>query len=299
VRRFGRPLIAAVIIVLLGSVLTGVVATELALHSWRRHVPRAAEASAVANESGSAWEAVQISAADGAVLRAWLFTPPAHDGSAVLVLHGVNDTRESMLKHARYLLRSGFVVLMPDLRGHGESGGAITTYGIAEAGDIGRWADWLDQTHHVKRLYGLGMSLGGAVLLQSLGESRFRAVAAESPFASFQEIAYDRLSQMSRVDRHVFWPVIQSGFLYARVRYGLDLRRASPAAAVASCHTPILLIHGASDQKTPIRHSRELHAINPDETRLWEVAGARHTGAMNAQPEQYPRIVVEWFRSHP
>jgi alpha-beta hydrolase superfamily lysophospholipase len=204
-----------------------------------------------------------------------------------------------MLGHARFLLRSGFTVLMPDLRGHGESGGAITTYGIDEAGDVGRWADWLVQERHAERLYGLGMSLGGAVLLQSLGDSRFRAVVADSPFASFPEIAYDRLAQISGLDRRVFWPVIHSGFLYARLRYGLDLRRASPAAAVRVCHTPILLIHGTGDQKTSVRHSRELRDANPGMTRLWEVAGARHTRAMSAEPEAYSHVVVEWFRSHP
>jgi hypothetical protein len=295
-----RLVIGALIGVALGSVLLGALATENALHVRERPVARAAAASEVGRESGSTWDAVQVTAADGVLLRAWLFSPPGQDGSAVLLLHGVGDTRIGMLNHARYLLRSGFCVLVPDSRGHGESGGAITTYGIEEAGDVGRWSDWLFQTRHVERLYGLGESLGAAILLQSLAhESRFRAVVAESPFASFQEIAYDRLAQASGVERHAFWPLIQSGFFYARLRYGLDLRRASPAAAVRVGHTPILLIHGADDINIPLRHSRELHRINPVTTRLWEVAGAKHTQCISAQPEAYVRIVVDWFRSHP
>jgi dipeptidyl aminopeptidase/acylaminoacyl peptidase len=93
--------------------------------------------------------------------------------------------------------------------------------------------------------------------------------------------------------------VTESGLLYARLRYGLDLRRASPAAALRGCHTPVLLIHGTADEKTPIRHSRELRAINPEEVKLWEVPGARHTTVLADEPETYARTVVDWFRTHP
>ena len=42
-------------------------------------------------------------------------------------------------------------------------------------------------------LYGLGESLGAAILIESLPrEPRFRAVVAECPFDSFEDIAYYR-----------------------------------------------------------------------------------------------------------
>jgi hypothetical protein len=188
---------------------------------------------------------------------------------------------------------------MPDSRGHGVSGGAIATYGVYEADDVIRWAQYLRQARHEERLYGLGVSLGAGILLQSLpGEPGFHAVAADSPFASFQEIASDRLSELTHLDRRLFWPMVESGFLYARVRYGLDLRRASSARAIEMSQIPVLLIHGTADEKTPLRHSLELHAIRPQTSRLWEVPGARHTKAISVEPEAYPRTIVQWFRTH-
>ena len=124
-------------------------------------------------------------------------------------------------------------------------------------------------------------------------------MVAESPFSTFPDVAYDRLSLESGIPRRAFWLVIQSGFLYARLRYGVDLRRASALDAVRATHTPILLIHGTADVNIPIGHSRALHAINPVATRLWEVPGAKHVHVMSTQPENYARTVVEWFRSHP
>jgi fermentation-respiration switch protein FrsA (DUF1100 family) len=180
------------------------------------------------------------------------------------------------------------------------SGGTLIGYGIFEAGDVHRWADWLLARSASTRLYGLGESMGAGILLQSLRvEPRFRAVVAECPFATFHEIAFDRLHQYSGLPNFALWPFVIGGEFYARQRYGIDLRLASPAAAVASTRTPILLIHGDHDTNIPPRHSRELHALNPQSTTLWIVPGAVHVAALVTAPEEYERRVVSWFADHP
>jgi dipeptidyl aminopeptidase/acylaminoacyl peptidase len=288
-------LIAVVVGVAIGTVL----AVGMALHSTTRIRPGSAAAEAVARQTGATWSDVQVTASDGARLDGWFFRPRESNGSAVILLHGVGDTRLGMLGHAAFLLRNGFMVLTPDSRGHGASGGELITYGIREASDVHAWADRLFREPQVKRLYGLGESLGAAILLQSLPkEPRFRAVVAESPFATFEEISYDRMKQVLRLPKAAFWPVLHLGILYARVRYGLDMRQASPANAVRSTAIPILLIHGTADTNIPIRHSQELHALNPTATRLWEVQGAEHVAGLLQDPELYTKTVVSWFVSH-
>jgi hypothetical protein len=204
-----------------------------------------------------------------------------------------------MTGHAPFLLRAGYTVLLPDSRGHGASGGAITTYGVLEAADIHRWADLLLRQPGIGRLYGLGQSMGAAILLESLPrEPRFGALVADCPFATFQEIAYDRLAQRGAVGRIASWPVVNMGFVYARVRYGVNLWNASPADAVRGTHTPVLLIHGSEDENIPLRHSRELHALNLADTQLWVVQGAGHVASLITQPEAYEHRVIGWFAAH-
>src|SRR5262249_26345895 len=147
-------------------------------------------------------------------------------------------------------------------------------YGLREATDVHAWADWIFQHRRIERLYGLGESMGAAILLQSLPiEPRFRAVVAEAPFASFEEIAYDRMSQVSGLPVVTFWPIVKMAFLYSRARYGIDLRRASPVNAIRDARVPILLIHGTRDDNIPIRHSRDLLHANQVAVQLWEVPG--------------------------
>src|SRR5437879_9424203 len=97
-----------------------------------------------------------LRARDGVVLAGWQFTPRDSNGSVVILLHGVGDTRLGMLSHATFLLRSGFTVLLPDIRGHGGSGGELITYGIKEADDVRCWADLLLQNRALHRLYEIG-----------------------------------------------------------------------------------------------------------------------------------------------
>src|SRR5215510_5456517 len=141
--------------------------------------------------------------------------------------------------------------------------------------------------------------MGAAILIQALPhEPRFRAITADCPFATFQEIAFDRLAQHGVATEILSWPVIQSGFLYGRVRYGVDLRKASPAGALRAARTPVLLIHGTADTNIPIRHSRELRALRPGATELWEVPGAEHVDSIGRDPDGYAQHVISFFSAH-
>jgi hypothetical protein len=220
----------------------------------------------------------------------------------VILLHGLGDNRTGMLGPAEMLLRHGYSVLLPDARGHGESGGAIGTYGVLEADDVRRWFDWMRKEQAPHCIDGLGDSMGGAELLRSLDAERgFCAVIAESPFATFREAAYDRIGQQfstgSWLGRTLLRPVFPFGVVYARMRYGVNIAEANPARAVAGSQVPVMLIHGLSDSNLPVRHSEIIRAASP-RVMLWEPEGADHCGASTVAPVEYERRVVGWLEEH-
>jgi dipeptidyl aminopeptidase/acylaminoacyl peptidase len=287
------------VVMTVGVVIGSIVATEGALHIHQRPRPNAAVADAIARETNSRWEQARVSGRDGAHLDGWVFTPARANGGGAIVLHGVGDTREGMTDHVRLLVRAGYTVLDPDCRGHGVSGGDVISYGVREADDVHTWCDWLVGTRGVRRLYGVGRSMGAAILLESIPrEPRLRAVVAECPFENFEEVAYYRLGQASHAGRFALWPVIHAGFGYARVRYGMNLWSASPMDAVRHAATPILLIHGTGDTNIPPVQSEHLHAVNPGATTLWLVPGAGHVGSMAVDPAGYEQRVIEFLGSH-
>jgi len=280
--------------ILIGLAGASVYLAEGAVHIWKRDAAETAAANAIAKQGAASWKAVQTAGRDGAQLSAWLLTPREPNGGAVILMHGVGDTRMGMSGHAPFLLRAGYTVLMPDSRGHGMSGGDIITYGLREAEDVHRWAGLVLAEPGIGRLYGLGQSMGASILIQSLArENRFRALVADCPFATFDEIAHDRMSQ----NGIPAWPLVPLGFVYARARYGVQLTQASPVEALRAGRTPVLLIHGTADTNIPPRHSRELHAANPAFTELWEVPGAGHVASLGTQPAEYRQRVLAWFQT--
>jgi hypothetical protein len=117
-------------------------------------------------------------------------------------------------------------------------------------------------------MFGLGESMGAAQLLQSLPkESRFCAVVAESPFATFREVAYARFGLQFHtgpwVGRTFFRPAVDVGSLYVRFHYGMNMEAASPERAVIGTKIPVLLIHGMQDTNIPPYHSDLIQANNP------------------------------------
>jgi len=167
-----------------------------------------------------------------------------------------------------------------------------------KADDLRRWVDWLLARQPRLRIFGLGESMGAAILLQALSvEPRFCAVVVEAPYASMREIAYDRLTHkyIKGPWSYAVKPILESALLYQRLRYGVDLRQVSPEQAVTRSSTRVLLIYGSKDDNAPARHAHLIHGSNPAMVTLWEVPGAGHTGAWNNQPREFERRVLAWF----
>jgi|SRR5579863_766427 len=282
-------------------VVGGIFLADGALHPQRRVLPDeevSLERKRV-ESLGAVLQDVSITAPDGAVLRAWAIHPQNWNGDVVILLHGLGDNRLGMTGYGQLLLAHGFAVLMPDARAHGVSGGALATYGLSERDDIREWFDFLAAREHPRCIFGFGESMGASQLLQSLdAEAHFCAVAVESPFANFREIAYDRMGQPFHlgpwVGRTVLRPVVEVAFLRARWKYGLDMEKVSPEDSVAASKVPVLLIHGQVDSNIPVRHSRLIHARAP-QTMFWEVPGADHCGAIGTAPAEFERRLLGWF----
>jgi alpha-beta hydrolase superfamily lysophospholipase len=286
------------------SLTAGVFVTEGTLHPGRRPLSARDEtlAQEIAHNHDSELADVAIPASDGVILSAWSIRPRKNNRRTVILLHGLSDNRLGMMGYAKLLLGHGFSVLLPDARAHGASGGQLATYGLLESDDIRHWFDWLQQTQHPGCVFGFAESMGAAQLLQSLQtEPHFCAVAVESPFSSFREIAYDRVGQFFHtgpwLGRTVLRPVVEVAFAYARWKYKLNFEQVSPEMAVAATKVPVLLIHGTNDRNIPVRHSRRMAVNNPTLV-LWEVPDTDHCGAISTAPQEFEQRLIRWLDSH-
>jgi uncharacterized protein len=274
---------------------------ELAFRPIRMPIDRRLAAQRIQAQPGAVLEDVALDSNDGTRLCGWFAQPAQGIGDAVILLHGVGDNRQGMLGFANLFLSKGYVVLMPDLRGHGESGG-FPTYGIKEVGDVKQWVDWLARRANPHCIFGMGESMGAAIILQATRSVPFCAVVAESSFASFRQIAYLRVGQFfgagSWVGRIALRPAVELAFLYGWWTRGVHLSAVSPEMSVEGGRVPILLIHGLADTSIPFQQSEIMAAKNAAAIKLWKVPGAGHTGASYAAGREFDARVLDWFASH-
>lgn len=243
---------------------------------------------------------VSIRAADGTLLAGRLIHRRITGSRCALLLHGVDDNAGSQMSFARSLGARGFTVLAIDIRAHGASGGELRGYGIWEADDTVRWANYLRTQNCDGGVFGYGASMGAAILIQALGRGApFEAVVAECPFSSFRLIARERVGQRiggsSFAARLFAGALVATAFYYAEVRYGIDLTLASPENTAAN-RAPVLLIHGAADRNILPSHSERL-ASRLSGASLWLVPGASHANARQAAPLEFDERVNQWFRA--
>jgi pimeloyl-ACP methyl ester carboxylesterase len=148
----------------------------------------------------------------------------------------------------------------------------------------------------------MGESMGAAIVLQAVRTTRFCAVIAESPFASFRQIACIRVGQLLHtgnwLGKIALRPSVELAFLYGRLWRGVNLAAASPEDSVEGSLVPVLLIHGLADTNIPPQQSELIRARNPADISLWEVPNAGHCGAINAAPDEFERRVRGWFTAH-
>jgi uncharacterized protein len=304
-RRLKYVLLGLLCLYIVTSVAVGIALTEFALHVHRRPVGHRTEFADILREQFQAELLnVSINARDDASLRAWYAHPRKDNGSTVILLHGVTDNREGVAGYSRMFLNKGYRVLLPDSRAHGDSGGAIATYGLLERDDVHRWAEWARQQAQSQCIYLFGESMGAAIALQATAsDPNLCAVVVESPYSTFREVGFDRFAQHSHLPLWLVRPLaeapLDSALIYARIRYGVDLRQSSPEYCVTSNSVPLLLIAGTADRNIQERHSKELMLVAGSHADFWEVAGADHGGAVSVDAALFESKVLGWFKNHP
>jgi uncharacterized protein len=301
--RARRVISAALFCYVLLCAILAIFLGELAFRPQRVSVTQYQSFEVTTSRFGATLQNVSITASDGSPLQGWFARPANANRNVVILFHGVGDNRQGMSGFAELFLSNQFAVLLPDSRAQGQSGGDFPTYGVKESDDVHRWFEWLRIQEHPKCVFGMGESMGAAILLQSIQkENRFCAVAAESSFASFRQIAYVRVGQFFHtgpwLGKIALRPAVEAAFLYGRLTRGINLADASPERSVVGSRVPILLIHGLADDNIPFQQSERIRAHDPADIVLWEVPLAGHCGAVNVAGQEFNSRVLGWFKSH-
>jgi 3-oxoadipate enol-lactonase len=226
-------------------------------------------------------------------------------GAPLLLVHGFpldHTTWEPLLPH----LEADFDVLMPDLRGFGQSDAPEGAYTVQQmAADLAALLDALK----IQKTYLAGHSMGGYVGLAfariypervlGLGMVSSQAVA-DSPeskarrYATVGEVAVNGVSAVAGMSEKLSANPAHVAFyreLILRQRPGgvigaLKAMAERPEASelFSSFKFPVVLVHGLADALIPPERSREMKALLP-QADLLELPGVGHSPSLEAPVE--------------
>lgn len=252
---------------------------------------------------GTPYETVRFTAADGTRLAAWWM--PALGGESdrtVVLVHGLGGGKADLLPMAAAFLPHGYNVLMPDLRGHGQSGGQVSTFGVRETADVDAAIQWLvnERPAAARDVYGVGVSMGAAAMLAAAADDpRVDAVVAISTYDDLGGMAADATGMVfswpvDRFARHVAVPL-------ASAHAGADLAGFRPADAAAEFWPrPVMVLHGERDEIIPFARGQRLYDAASHPKRQWWVPGGEHNDVpLNDKATAEIRLFLDQARPVP
>lgn len=228
------------------------------------------------------------------------------DGKAgtVILGHGKDGSCEDLLAEARYFTENGFTAMIFDLTGHGRSSGA-TQRGLCQAvTDMKSAVRFCEKDEWLREkpiyLYGFGVSGYGAVMCASMDS--VRAVAAISAFESVPKMTLEYALSNMGILGYLEYPVM---LFYQYLLFGDEMNQTA-AALIGQTDTPVLAIHGTSDERISFSGASLIAAgeqINSGNFQTISVEDGKHRSLLRsadalAYLDEYNEAAYELYRKY-
>jgi len=242
---------------------------------------------------GLAYQDVHFPAAtDGLDLAGW-FIPSPGSRCTVLICHGIGANKSCFMEVVPFLHKAGYNVLMFDFRGHGNSAGHTTTFGVNEARDVEGAAAFLANRPDSRTIIGYGFSMGGSGLLHAAPHlPQMKTLIVDSTFADFPILVQGQLDPLPVPLRPALASLV--GF-YGYLETEVKMSEMSSLESVSALgDRRLLIIHGRNDPQIPPAQAHMLSAADPGVHRLLMLPGG-HCGGHANFPKVYEGAVLAWM----
>ena len=246
-------------------------------------------------EHGVQVQKCDLMSRDGVHINAWYV--PARIPAAVVLVHGYKMDSGEMAPVAAMLVENGFGVIIPDLRGHGDSDGELITFGHHEWQDIEAAIDYVVEHQPEVHVGIFGNSMGGALsICYAARDPRVEAISAQSPYASVRHSLKQGIKYFTGLPAFPFVPLIR---MFSLPFVNLDSPDISPLVMMTRLNEhPVLILMGGADVVVEPDGGEMLYQAGGANTRLWYEPELGHVEFQSEKPEAFKRRVVGFFRTN-
>lgn len=220
-----------------------------------------------------------IMAPDGKKLHALYVKAAQPTANTALLVHGYGDNaiRMLMIGHL-YNKELGYNILLPDLRGHGKTGGDYIQMGWNDRHDVRQWINAGNELFGDSVRFALhGISMGAAAVMMLSGDSlpdNVKCVIADCGYTSVWNEFQSELQARYRLPA---FPLLNLTSRLCDFKLGWNFKEASSLDQVKKSSLPLFFIHGDADTYVPTYMVYELYdAKTKGNKQLWTPEGVKH-----------------------
>ncbi len=223
-------------------------------------------------------------------ISSW-FVPNDTSKKAVILLNGIGGNRVGVLSRGKFYVENGYNVLMPDLRGTGESGGDLISFGWQERFDLLACVEFL-KDRGMEKIAVHGMSLGAATIVYSFLENpNYDFVVLESCYDNITNALNNRVDQYP-LPAFAFYPMTK----FTEIRIEASSEDLSPEKYIGLSQSPIFILAGDSEKRVRKEETEKLFANCTSITKqLHFFKNARHEDFMIGYAEEWKREMKNWL----
>lgn len=219
------------------------------------------------------------------------FRNPSNSNVWVVVLHGWTNVKREMSSYAMEYYKRGFNVLLPDLRGHGDSESKFVTMGWLDRLDVVDWINNIVEENPKATVLIHGVSMGGATTMMTTGEALPSNVALaieDCGFCGVKEIFEDQCIRKYHIPPKIVMP---QASLVCKILNGFFFSEGSAVKQLKKSKTPTLFIHGDKDAFVLPSNLDIVYKACAAEKVKYVVQGAEHALSSHWFHEEYWEVV--------
>jgi esterase/lipase len=227
-------------------------------------------------------------------LSAWYLKAQNPKGT-VLLFHGYQGTKSSLIKVSDALQAMGYNTLLVDFMGSGGSEGNQTTIGFKEAENVKAAYDYIAGKGE-KNIYLYGSSMGSAAVMKAMNDYTLspKAIIVGCPFGTMYGTVGKRFEIMSvpkfpMAGLLTFWGGVENGFW----AFGHN-----PEDYAKNITCPTLLLWGEQDNRVSYEETQTIYNNLAGDKDLQIFVHSGHGQYIDTEPEEWKQTVSIFLSSH-
>lgn len=215
-----------------------------------------------------------------------------------IVIHGWTNINREMSSYAMEYYNRGYSVILPDLRGHGNSETKWVSMGWLDRLDIVDWINYIVKNHPNAQIVIHGVSMGAATTMMTTGEKLPENVVCAIEDCGFCSV-YDIFEDQSRRKYHIPPAISMPPASFVNfIMNGFRFKQGSAVKQLEKSKTPTLFMHGDKDDFVLFENLDKVYNACAAEKEKYVIHGAEHAVSSHWFHEEYWNRVDEFLAKH-